>query len=135
MQSNCLLKFTSFEVNNGRKIKFLKDSWLGNCPLATQFPELFSSFDHKDITVADCWSEEHADWNLVLKRGLRDHEMTSWIRMVELLASFWSGSGEDKIEWALEGGSGSPLVLLFTSLRRFPKLLSPLVKLIWKFSS
>lgn len=98
---NCFLKFISFKVNNGRKIKFREDRWLGECPLATQFPDLFRMSDKKDKTVAECWSEEHADWNLGLRRGLRDHEMPSWIQLAEMLASFRFGNGEDKNEWAI----------------------------------
>lgn len=40
---------------------------------------------------------------LGFRRGLRDHEVDHWIRLVNLLAFFWFRNADDKLMWNLEG--------------------------------
>jgi hypothetical protein len=46
------LKHGSFVVNNGMSAWFWKDTWLGNRPLADQYPSLYNNVRNKNVTVA-----------------------------------------------------------------------------------
>jgi hypothetical protein len=45
-------KCGSFIVNNGMSTRFWEDTWLGNKPLADQYPSLYSIVRNKNVTVA-----------------------------------------------------------------------------------
>ena len=64
----------SFEVGNGRRVKFWKDWWCGEEPLCEIFPSLFALSDFKEAWVADLWEhrEEGSNWNFCFVRNLND---------------------------------------------------------------
>jgi hypothetical protein len=45
-------KHGSFVVNNGMSARFWEDTWLGNRPLADQYPSLYNIVRNKNVTVA-----------------------------------------------------------------------------------
>lgn len=100
--STSFMRFLSFKVRNGQRIKFWKDTWLGSLPLEIHFPNLYRISTKKDSTVAKCWNSEQNDWSLGFKRGIMERELNSWMRL-EMLNSFRWGLGEDKVEWTLGG--------------------------------
>ena len=42
-----------FFVGNGQETRFWEDCWLGEVPLAAQYPTLYNVTRHKNILVAD----------------------------------------------------------------------------------
>ena len=64
----------SFEVGNGRRVKFWKDWWCGEEPLCKIFPSLFALSDFKEAWAADLWEhrEEGSNWNFCFVRNLND---------------------------------------------------------------
>ena len=50
IRQNC-----SFEVENGRKVRFWEDVWCGEAPLCSYFPSLFEVVSSKGDMVADLW--------------------------------------------------------------------------------
>jgi len=42
----------NWEIGNGKDIKLWEDRWVGNDPLKTKFPRLFSLSVEKDMTLA-----------------------------------------------------------------------------------
>lgn len=42
-------------VGNGRSVRFWKDIWFGNAPLATQFWDLYCILNERNKTVIDVW--------------------------------------------------------------------------------
>jgi hypothetical protein len=49
----------SFNVGNGEEIRFQKDTWLGNKPLAEQYPSLYNIVHRKQVTVANVLIKLH----------------------------------------------------------------------------
>ena len=50
MRHNC-----SFEVGNGRKVRFWEDVWCGEAPLCYSFPSLYDVASSKGAKVAELW--------------------------------------------------------------------------------
>jgi hypothetical protein len=42
----------SFDVGNGEDTRFWEDAWLGNKPLAVQYPYLYNIVQRKNVSVA-----------------------------------------------------------------------------------
>jgi hypothetical protein len=42
----------NFKIGNGENTRFWEDTWLGDKPLALQYPSLFVIVQHKQVTVA-----------------------------------------------------------------------------------
>ncbi|RVX06663.1 hypothetical protein CK203_029560 [Vitis vinifera] len=45
----------SFNVGNGRRVRFWRDRWCGDSPLCESFPSLFALSTEKEAWVADVW--------------------------------------------------------------------------------
>lgn len=75
----------SFKANNGRKIRFWRDLWVGDKTLEQAFPDLFRISSRKDDTISNCWNEEQQDWDLGFRGGLHDREVNSWLGLVNQL--------------------------------------------------
>jgi hypothetical protein len=41
----------SFALGNGKSVRFWEDTWLGDSPLANQYPSLFNIVQRKNVTV------------------------------------------------------------------------------------
>uniref|UniRef100_A0A453NIE3 Uncharacterized protein n=1 Tax=Aegilops tauschii subsp. strangulata TaxID=200361 RepID=A0A453NIE3_AEGTS len=41
-----------FHISNGNTTRFLEDTWLGETPLAIQYPSLYNIVQRKDVYVA-----------------------------------------------------------------------------------
>jgi hypothetical protein len=68
---------TTVKIGDGKDTCFWLDSWVGNKPLSTQFPAIFSHVENPNATVADCHSEN--GW------GLRFRHITSHRAQKELV--------------------------------------------------
>jgi hypothetical protein len=58
----------SFVVRDGMKTRFWEDTWLGDAPLASQYPNLYIIAGNKNVLVADVLS--HAPLNIRFNRML-----------------------------------------------------------------
>jgi hypothetical protein len=47
----------NFRIGNGVDTRFLEDTWLGNSPLATQYPSLYNIVQRKQVSVAHVMSQ------------------------------------------------------------------------------
>lgn len=72
-----------FQVNNGKKAKFWKDTWLQNTALKDKFPRLYSCCRDKQALVADCYDE--GEWNPEFRRSFGGEEVAEWNDMSEIL--------------------------------------------------
>jgi hypothetical protein len=57
------LRYGTFSIKDGSQICFLKDSWLGNCPLSEQYPALYSIVRRKSDTIAVVMATSPPDVN------------------------------------------------------------------------
>jgi hypothetical protein len=58
----------SFILGDGSSIRFLEDTWLGETPLAAQYPSLYNIVRHKDQTVANTFAS--VPLNIEFRRSL-----------------------------------------------------------------
>jgi hypothetical protein len=63
----------SFVVNNGMIMRFWGDTWLGNRPLADQYPSLYNIVRNKNVTVATTLAT--TPLNIGFRRSLTGGEM------------------------------------------------------------
>ena len=63
-----------FRAGNRRRVRFWKDRWCGEDPLAVAFPELFSISIDREAWVNQMWEQvgEGGYWNLVFIRQIND---------------------------------------------------------------
>jgi hypothetical protein len=68
------LRFLTFSVVNGERVKFWHDQWCGVSPLKGAFPELFSIAADKDAVVADLLSVRNGKihWEVTFVRNVQD---------------------------------------------------------------
>jgi hypothetical protein len=57
-----------FEIGNGNQTRFWEDVWLGDRPLATQYPSLYNVARRKNMTVAEAINPDHL--NIEFRRNL-----------------------------------------------------------------
>lgn len=79
-KANC-----KFIVGNGERIQFWKDIWLGNTPLAEQFPYSFGASSHKDLTIAQMYNTSENSWLLGITRRIYDHVIICFAGLLHAL--------------------------------------------------
>ncbi len=57
----------TYSVGTGTRINWWTDIWLGEAPLCTHFPCIFSDALSKDLRVRDCWGSNRRQWNRILE--------------------------------------------------------------------
>jgi hypothetical protein len=57
-----------FIIGDGESVRFWEDTWLGNRPLAVQYPSLFNIVRHKNVPVASVLAQ--APLNIEFGRAL-----------------------------------------------------------------
>lgn len=102
--SSFFFQFLDFKAQNGVKIRFCFDKWIGDDTLQASFPDIYNTSLKKEVSIADCWHENSRDWDLGLCRGLFDREMESWVGLIPLLDVVRLGEGDDKVYWSLGKG-------------------------------
>jgi hypothetical protein len=65
----------SFKLGDGSGVRFWEDIWLGDTPLANQYPSLFNIVQHKNVTVAQVLA--HSPLNIRFRRFLIGHKWTA----------------------------------------------------------
>jgi hypothetical protein len=83
------VKYTSFVVGDGSRIKFWHDSWCGDHPLREQFPDLFRLARAPEASVADhlCFNGSIRHWDIAFSRQVHDWELETVAAFMELLYS------------------------------------------------
>jgi hypothetical protein len=89
----------SFSVGNGESVRFWEDVWLGDRPLAQQYPCLYSIVQRNHVTVANVLS--HTPLNIVFRRSLTGNKWTRWLHLCQRLMSVSLSSSHDKFIWNL----------------------------------
>jgi hypothetical protein len=89
----------SFVVNNGESARFWEDTWLGNRPLADQYPSLYSIVRNKNVTVAATITT--TPLNIGFRRSLTGHRWDRWLHLVQRLMPIHLNSNNDVFKWNL----------------------------------
>jgi hypothetical protein len=69
----------SFNVGNGVETRFWVDTWLGNKPLADEYPSLYSIVHRKKLIVANVMN--HSPLNITFRRTLTDNRWQLWLQL------------------------------------------------------
>lgn len=89
------------KVGDGSLTAFWGDVWLGQSPLKTQFPDLFSICEDPVVLVADCW--DHGEWTVNFRRSHSSREYTNWEELLGLLQNIdLDQEVRDDFTWALD---------------------------------
>jgi hypothetical protein len=73
----------NFKVENGECTMFWKDTWLGDKPLAQQYPSLHNTVHRKQVLVADVLNQ--VPLKITLCRNLIGNKWTEWLHLVNRL--------------------------------------------------
>jgi hypothetical protein len=78
---------------------FWEDPWLGESPLASQYPSLFNIVRTKEVTIADVFSQVP----LIIRfhRALTWHKWNSWVSLVRTLMRVHLNDEPDSFKWHL----------------------------------
>ncbi|WMV14448.1 hypothetical protein MTR67_007833 [Solanum verrucosum] len=107
---------TSCKVGNGEKVAFWNDIWCGQEALKHAFPVLHSLSQGQEATVAELWTGQ--GWNLGLRRGLNDWEMTTIARFHDTMQMATNLTGEeDRLVWKGERGGEFTVKSAYRELR------------------
>jgi hypothetical protein len=77
------IKNGSFTIGNGQKKCFWEDTWLGDTPLALQYPSLYNNVRRKNVLVADVLSNNPL--NIEFRRMLNGNRWVVWLQLVQRL--------------------------------------------------
>ena len=89
----------SFNVVNGLHTRFWEDTWLGNKPLAEQYPSLFNIVRHKNVVVAQVLANNPL--NVEFRRALTGDRWISWLKLVEKIMDVNLSDNDDVFLWRL----------------------------------
>jgi hypothetical protein len=89
----------SFVVRDGMKTRFWEDTWLGDAPLASQYPNLYTIARSKNVLVADVLS--HAPLNIRFNRMLIGDRWDSWVSLLRRLMVVNLSDEPDSFKWRL----------------------------------
>jgi hypothetical protein len=89
-----------YTVENGEKVCFWTDWWVGEAPLAIRFPRLFDICSYQAISVAQAIPVSPASLHFCRSFGHEDREL--WISLVNETSAVSLSSLPDSVSWGLE---------------------------------
>jgi hypothetical protein len=117
-----------FVVVNGHLTRFWEDTWLGQTPLADQYPSLYSIVRRRNVLVSDVLANNPL--NVEFRRILSDVKWDAWIHLVQRLLSINLNDEEDKFVWKLSDSGSFSVKSMYTDIMNGHTVY--LKKYIWK---
>jgi hypothetical protein len=96
----------SFFIGDGLSTRFWEDPWLNHTPLMTQYPSLYSTVSHKNVTVAEILYQQPL--NIGFRRELSGDRWIAWLQLVKRLMKAVAEPGAEQdgcytVERAIRG--------------------------------
>jgi hypothetical protein len=88
-----------FKLGNGQMVRFWEDTWLGDTPLAIQYPSLYCIVQRKNVLVADVLSR--SPLNIAFRRSLVGNRWSVWLMLVGRLIQVQLNDQPDSFVWNL----------------------------------
>ena len=88
-----------FKVGNGAITRFWEYIWLGDVPLAQQYPTLYNIVQRKNISVHDVLS--HNPLNIGFRRNLHGSKWNAWLHLCQRLMQVTLTNEPDVFWWNL----------------------------------
>jgi hypothetical protein len=89
----------NFKIGNRVDTRFWEDTWLGNSPLATQYPSLYNIVQRKQVSVAHVMSQ--VPLNIGFRQALSGNRGTRWLHLVNRLMDINLSAQPDSFVWKL----------------------------------
>ena len=86
-------------VGNGMDTRFWEDKWLGDKPLAEEYPTLYNIVYHKNVTVNNVMN--HAPLNIGFRRTLQGNKWDRWVHLLHRLITVQLTDEDDIFQWKL----------------------------------
>ena len=86
-------------IGNGNGTRFWNDTWLGEMPLALQYPTLYNIVQRKEAYVAIVL--QTVPLNIQFRRSLVGECWNSWLHLVRRLMDFQLSDQPGAIQWKL----------------------------------
>jgi hypothetical protein len=86
-------------VGTGDSVCFWEYIWLGDTPLAQQYPSLYNIVQRKNIMVATVLAQ--TSLNITLRRTLNDYKSNQWLNLCQCLMEVELSNDPDKFVWKL----------------------------------
>jgi hypothetical protein len=81
-------------VGNGEIVRFWEDTWLGESPLAIQYPSLYNIVQRKNVLVSSVL--EQTPLNIAFRRTLNEYKYNLWLHLCQRLMSIQLSDELDK---------------------------------------
>jgi hypothetical protein len=91
------LRYRSFQLHNGRKIRFCEDKWLGNYSFQQQYPSMYNLVRRKSDTVANVFNIIPS--NVSFCRYLTGNNLALWNNLVQRIVHIQLTDDEDVLKW------------------------------------
>jgi hypothetical protein len=89
----------SFTIGNGESTRFWEDTWMGNLPLAQQYPSLYTIAQRKQVSVASVLSQ--TPLNIGFRQALTGNRANRWIHLCSRLMDVQLTTNNDFFKWGL----------------------------------
>ena len=86
-------------VGNGTTTRFWEDTWLGETPLAIQYPSLYNIVQRRDAYVATVLQSNPL--NIQFRRTLVGNCWEAWLHLVRWLMDVQLSQQRDQLRWKL----------------------------------
>jgi hypothetical protein len=93
------LKRGLFTIGNGESARFLEDTWLGDEPLAQQYPSLYNIVQRKQVLVANVMSQ--TPLNIGFRQALTSTRANRWLHLCGRFMSAQLTQQPDTSKWRL----------------------------------
>ena len=98
---------TKFIIGNGTTTRFWEDTWLGETPLALQYPSLYSIIQRRDAYVATIL--QSIPLNIHFRRTLPGNRWAVWLHLVSRLMEVQLSQQPDQLRRKLTRSGSSQL--------------------------
>ena len=122
---------TSFNLGDGKRIRFCEDSWIQPSPLASLFVELYERVVKRNAAVASQWSYRNQAWSVRCRGPFSLAENIQYEALVQLLQPISPSRSADQPIWKLSS-NGSFSVYSFYKFLNCGGLLWPFHEVIWR---
>ena len=83
----------------GTSVRFWEDNWLGDAPLAQQYPLLYNIVNRKQVSVQEVLGS--SPLNITFRRTLTPNKWVLWLHLVERLMDVQLSQENDSFSWNL----------------------------------
>ena len=94
-----LFNRTNVVIGNGASTRFWEDTWLGETPLAIQYPSLYRIVQRREVFVATVF--QSIPLNIQFRRSLVGNRWEDWLRLVRRLMDVHLSQQPDELRWKL----------------------------------